>query len=388
MVLTTIEWLIIVAVVVVVILFVIKRPTRVVSFAESPLYKWNRVDLSGIVVAGDGSPYYLLTKRGKSKNVVVYFSGGGISWDRNTASKPFGLRTLLHNRELGYYFANIPFYKTDLLGGMLDNHREDNPFYDWTIVYIPYATGDFHIGNNKVKYKGKGKIHFTAHYSGRPNTLKGLDWLFDHITEPDKLFIAGASAGGFGSAFWAPHIAEHYPNAQIYHYADGSYLSSHQWHHIIDEVWQSQFEQHFGYPIEEDIIAAAFRYNAQKLPANTILLQSNTLYDKVLPSYEAVLNQQTIGLVSGDDVMTQSWSQGMLDSAGQLDQELDNYYYFVTDYGVGTKKRSTPHTLSPSRVFYTAEESGVRLSRWLGDIINKDKLYSVGKEFVESPMGK
>jgi len=24
----------------------------------------------------------------------------------------------------------------------------------------------------------------------------------------------------------------------------------------------------------------------------------------------------------------------------------------------------------------------------LGDIINKDKLYSVGKEFVESPMGK
>ncbi|WPP40607.1 pectin acetylesterase-family hydrolase [Paenibacillus hunanensis] len=387
MIVSSIEWVMLALIVIAVIVFIIKRPSLIEHFDQSPLYKWNRISLSGKAVSGDGSDYYLLTRRGRSNNLVVYFSGGGISWNRHTATKPFGLRTLLQNRELGYYFANIPFYKPDLLGGMLDNQRRDNPFRDWNIVYIPYATGDFHIGNNKVKYKDRGKLTFTAHYSGRDNTLRGLEWMFQHLPEPDKLFIAGASAGGFGSAFWAPHIAEHYPNAQVYHYADGSYLSSHRWPHIIDEVWKADFQRTFGYEIEHDLIGAAFRANAKRLPVNAILLQSNTVYDKVLPSYEAVLNERTKGLVSDDLEITNDWSLGMLDSARRLRQELDNYHFFITDYGVGgrKKRRGTPHTLSPYKVFYSAQESGVKLSRWLDDIVNRGKRYSVGKEFVEFP---
>jgi len=387
MIVSSVEWLMLALVLIAIIVFIIKRPSRVVNFADSPLYKWSRVDLSGRAVSGDGSSYYLLTKRGRSNNLMVYFSGGGISWNRNTATKPFGLRTLLHNHELGYYFANIPFYKPDLLGGILDNQRKDNPFRDWNIIYVPYATGDFHIGDHQVKYKDRGKLTFTAHYSGRANTLKGLDWMFKHVPAPDKLLIAGASAGGFGSAFWAPYIAEHYPQAQLYHYADGAYLSSHQWPHIIDEVWKADFLKRYGYEIEDDIIGAAFRANHRLLPEGTVLLQSNTVYDKVLPSYEAVLNGRTEGLVSDDLEITNEWSLGMLNSAHRLQQELPDYYFFITDYGVGSgkKRRGTPHTLSPYKVFYSAQESGVKLSRWLGDIVNEDKRYSVGKEFVEFP---
>lgn len=387
MIISTIEWLILALLVLAIIIFVIKRPSRVERFDQSPLYKWSRINLSGQAMSGDGSDYYLLTRRGRSNNLVVYFSGGGISWNRHTATKPFGLRTLLQNRELGYYFANIPFYKPDLLRGMLENQRKDNPFYDWNIVYIPYATGDFHIGDNEVKYRGRGKLPFTAHYSGRANTLRGLDWMFEHLPKPDKLFIAGASAGGFGSAFWAPHIANHYPQAKVYHYADGAYLHSQQWPDIIEKVWKAEFSRRFGYGIEPDLIGAAFRANAKLLPPNTVMLQSNTVYDKVLPSYEAVLNGRTKGLVSDDLEITNDWSLGMLSSARQLQKELPDYHFFITDYGVGNRKkrRGTPHTLSPYKVFYTAQESGVKLSRWLDDIVNKDKKYSVGKEFVEFP---
>ncbi|MFD1908324.1 hypothetical protein ACFSQ7_36515 [Paenibacillus rhizoplanae] len=84
------------------------------------------------------------------------------------------------------------------------------------MVYLPYSTGDFHIGNRTATYPREDSSTFTMRYNGRNNVRSSLDWIYANVAKPDKLLIAGESAGGFGSAFWAPEISNHYKDSEIF----------------------------------------------------------------------------------------------------------------------------------------------------------------------------
>jgi hypothetical protein len=63
--------------------------------------------------------------------------------------------------------------------GIFDQTREDNPFKDWGFVYIPYCTGDLHMGANDATYgnvpiKHRGFVNFQA----------VLKYLEDNIDRP------------------------------------------------------------------------------------------------------------------------------------------------------------------------------------------------------------
>ena len=50
-------------------------------------------------------------------------------------------------------------------GGLLDLERADNPFRDYSVVFIPVCTGDVHIGDNVhtyVRREGGGSRFATA----------------------------------------------------------------------------------------------------------------------------------------------------------------------------------------------------------------------------------
>lgn len=106
--------------------------------------------------------------------------------------------------DTGNYFQNIPFYMLTLLRGMMDTDNPANPFHGWNVVYLPYSTGDFHIGNRTVEYKKDDGSPFTMRYNGSNNVRSSLDWIYANVDKPGKLLIAGESAGGFGSAFGLP----------------------------------------------------------------------------------------------------------------------------------------------------------------------------------------
>ncbi len=363
--------------------FVLEKPAEPDEWATAERYAWNKIkfDPDAQVLSADGSDYYLLANKGAAdeNKLIIYFSGGGVAWDAATASQPISLGNVLKNGEIKYYFPNIPFFKVSMLGGLLKNNNPDNPFKGWNIVYIPYSTGDLHIGNAFKEYTdAKGKP-FTMRYNGQANTRAALEWIASRFAEPDKILVAGESAGGFGAAFWAPEIAKRYPNARIYQYSDSSYLNADRWPDIIDTEWKANFAATFGYEVHGDLISSVFAANRKLLPDNAILLQSNTLYDELLFDFEKDLN----GDGSDDDVYLQRWSARMLRSAGELTEALPGYYYYITDYGLNEKTGRTPHTLSPLKHFYNAEQDGVKLLKWLDDAVNKDEFYSVGRRFVE-----
>ncbi|WP_342480099.1 pectin acetylesterase-family hydrolase [Paenibacillus sp. FSL L8-0340] len=361
--------------------FVIKRPATTASeLAEVKPYKWNKVKLDGNVISSDGSEYFLWNKKGENNNWIIFFSGGGASWDAKSAEHPIKIMNFIKGGDTGNYFANIPFYMLSLLRGMMDTDNPDNPFNGWNVVYLPYSTGDFHIGKHNAEYKKEDGTPFTMRYNGSNNVRSGLDWIYANVDTPDKLLIAGESAGGFGSAFWAEEIASHYKDSEIYQYSDSSFLKSDKWPKVVDQEWHADFTKTFGYPAEADIIGAAFKANGYLLPPNAILLQSYSLFDEILIHFQNNINDYK---GPQDQKKINEWSQQMRASVRSLDAALPNYYYYLTDYGLDAEKGTTPHTFATRETFFQAEQDGVTLLKWLGDAVNHQKPYSVGSKFLE-----
>ncbi len=361
-----------------VFLFVIKRPSHSSDFNQTELGKWNRIDLGDNTISADGSEYYVFTKRGKQSaenNWMIYLSGGGMNWDETSTAEPITLKTMLKGEGLTY-FANIPFYKLTMMKGILEEDNESNPFANWNYLYIPYSTGDFHIGNNSVEYSKNGKT-YESYHNGRNNVLAALEWFQQNSGTPSNILICGESAGGFGAAFWTPYIAEIYTETRIFEYTDSSYIQTGRWKDIIDSHWNADFKGNYGFEPEADLITVTFAHNALTYPDITFL-QSNTLYDNLLINFQKRLNDNSLA----DSEYRDIWSAQMLASTKLLADKYSNYHFFITDYSLDSKLGTTVHTLSSSEDFYKANEDGINLCDWLYSAIESKDVKNVGSDFL------
>jgi pectinacetylesterase len=131
----------------------------------------------------------------KSSRVIVYLEGGGACWNEVTC---YTLKTA-SNFEGGYGPTNFEAETTsaDYLakpGGFFDRAAADNPFKDYSYVYVPYCTGDVHGGDNTVTYGDH-----TARHVGFKNMSAYLKRIVPTFPSADRVYLAGSSAGGFGA---------------------------------------------------------------------------------------------------------------------------------------------------------------------------------------------
>jgi len=344
-----------------------------VEFQALPLYTWARIDLSDQTQCSEGSDYRIYARRGESDNLMVHFVGGGAAWDAETSANPITIDDMGD----GFYFATIWDIVRVILDGIFNTSNPDNPFRDWNVVYIPYCTADFHIGEAHPDYITEGGRAFTLHHNGYQNATEALDWVFETFSSPDKLLISGESAGAFGSLFWTPVIAACYPDSEIYHLGDGSYLNTPQWPYIINDVWQADTVERFGFEATADLIGGVYRQYVETTAPNVTYLHINTLYDEVLTHFNAHLNG-----VTNDIAYRQAWSTEMRASMQAVDDTDLPYFYFLTDHNLNPETMTTPHTSISFGLFYEMEQDGVRLSDWLRRIIIDGERFSVGSGFM------
>ncbi|MFZ1828004.1 MAG: pectin acetylesterase-family hydrolase [Candidatus Competibacteraceae bacterium] len=165
---------------------------------------------SSVTVAGKNyptgcafqSPYrYFLQKITDSNNVLILLDGGGACWDTNTCGLnppveptffPFVTESVDHNGRL------VDPGPRSLETGVLADNPTDNPFQNYTKVFVPYCTGDLFWGNKDKSY---GPV--TIHHRGYGNLLAVLDSLWSEqnyaSAPPGKVVIAGTSAGAYGA---------------------------------------------------------------------------------------------------------------------------------------------------------------------------------------------
>jgi hypothetical protein len=160
----------------------------------APNEQWTWVDFPD-AVCGNGSATGIgvnLTTR--SRHVFIFMNGGGACWDATTC---YTLATAAHLDGYGQ-----PEFQSDLrsLSAAVLFSRTDmrNPFRDASWVFVPYCTGDVHMGDNikSILASGQRRIAF---FEGYRNMTVFLRRLVPTFATADRIWLTGSSAGGVGS---------------------------------------------------------------------------------------------------------------------------------------------------------------------------------------------
>lgn len=166
-------------------------------------YNWQKVELPG-TKCGNGSQYKFFVHRTASPNVLFFFEGGGACWDYESCSGQTGLLGAANPNgipddyitQFGARFVSPLVNGAD--PGLPLRARTDLVTKGWNVVFLPYCTGDVHIGNNVVTYNDPTgqQPPLNWHHAGYTNTLAAAEYIKAQIPSISKMLVSGFSAGG------------------------------------------------------------------------------------------------------------------------------------------------------------------------------------------------
>uniref|UniRef100_UPI0040473904 pectin acetylesterase-family hydrolase n=1 Tax=Algoriphagus sp. TaxID=1872435 RepID=UPI0040473904 len=141
-----------------------------------------------------GNQFSIFTRTGKSNNLMIFLQGGGFCSPQICAAVETGIPL-------------IPF-------GILNPIDPENPVSNFSLGYVPYCDGSMMSGDKEVDSDGDGKKD--RFFKGLLNLSASLDVIANSFPAPDKIVLAGNSAGGYAVHIALPLVRKLYPDARIY----------------------------------------------------------------------------------------------------------------------------------------------------------------------------
>ena len=141
-----------------------------------------------------GNQFSMFTRDGSSNNLMIFLQGGG-----------FCSPVICEAVEEGIPY--IPF-------GILNPNDAQNPVANYNVGYVPYCDGSMMSGDNEVDSDGDGVND--RFFKGLQNLSASLDVIVQNYPSPEKIVLAGNSAGGFAVHAALPLVRKLYPEARIY----------------------------------------------------------------------------------------------------------------------------------------------------------------------------
>ena len=319
-------------------------------------------------VTGEGKPTYGCVRLGTENKLMLSFCGGGGSFSEFTAARPNRMGT----KEKQVFYA-LEAEPADLLLRTGTNGRsKKNPFRDWTVVVLPYTTGDFHCGQNDFPYTDLNGKSAVLHHHGYQNYRLLLEKAKELVPNPDKLIITGFSAGAFGTALLSDDAIGAFPNCRDVTVICDSAMMHNDWQRIAREVWGAPEEicaRLTGTEIVTDSLIALHN----KRPDIKILYCCSTR-DCALTQYVGFLEENgnwTPTKETGD-----RFQRHLSDMADALTEAIPNVglFYF---YNPDTSHRDadlTTHCICASSGAFTVRESGISVAEWMEKGVNGEML--------------
>ena len=219
----------------------------------------------------EGDVSYCRYRYGEENSWVIYLAGGGMSVDAKSADQP---RTFYTTGTAWNGIWDTPFFSRD----------ETNPFRDWSYLLIPCDTADCYIGAGEFTSE-QGAV---LHHSGYENFGKFIDAFAWGRPGPDRILLAGSSAGGFGAAMLAQIVCERFPEAEVTVLVDCACLSA-DWHTIAEEVWSAPYW--IRMPMQtDDCVTDALVFLKETYGERVKILYLAVEGDRTLASYQNYLD--------------------------------------------------------------------------------------------------
>jgi hypothetical protein len=296
---------------------------------------WTPVSPGGDTLCARGAPYTFFTRAGNPDKLLIFFQGGGACWNAETCDPNSGLfDDVVLGDEINAYSTGI---FNPAAGG-------ENPFADYSAVFVPYCTGDWHTGSSAVTYGDQ-----TIHHNGYANVTAALDWAFANVPSPDQVVVSGCSAGSYASIFYTPTIARRYSRADIVQLGDaGVGRVPPGWGGF--DVWGTFAHLPRGVrrTAPELFIEAVYRGVARAYP-RVELAQYNSFNDNVQVRYFEIMG----GWLA-------DWVVGLENSIAVL-TGLANFHAYTAAGG--------EHCITTSDRFYSEAVDGVRFRDWLAALL-------------------
>ena len=292
----------------------------------------------------DGSPFELWERPADPTKVVLYFQGGGACFSAETCGPDSS--TFTRNLTLG---AAPDF------GGIFDETNPENPLAAHSIVYVPYCTGDVHLGDRVTEYSDT----VTIDHNGFPNARKGLDTVLQNYPDVKQLVVVGASAGSIPTPAFAGLAADVLTDTEIVTFGDSSaaYPDVPALNAGIGALW-GVLENVPDWPVNEGLTPEEWSFPGLYVQAGTqhpdiTFGRFDYAYDEVQAGFAALAG------IEADDLVT------FID---QTETDIEAAGVPVASYVAP----GSAHTIVMSDEFYDMEVEGVRLVDFLATLVAGD----------------
>jgi hypothetical protein len=288
----------------------------------------------------DGSPYELWERPADPTRVVLYLQGGGACFDELTCGPT--LSVFSRALELG----DAPDST-----GIFDPDVAENPFATHSIVYVPYCTGDVHLGANVAQY---GDV--TIEHNGFANASKGLETLVANYPDLEQLVVVGVSAGSVAAPAFAGLAADSFPDAQIVSFGDssGAYPDAPELNVEIGGTW-GVFDNVPDWPVNENLTPADW-----SIPGLTI--QSAAQHpDITFARFDFDADGVQAGFLALAGIPAADLAGNIEQTEAQIEAAGVDVASFVA--------RGEEHTIVRTPGFYELEVGGVRLVDFMAALV-------------------
>lgn len=315
-----------------------------------PAPLWENVAGGPGCMCSDGSAWSFFVREADPTKVVLYFQGGGACFNATTCALDGG--SYKPTAGLG----DDP----TTAGGVFDFTNPLNPFSDWSWVFVPYCTGDVHLGDNTQDY-GDGLV---IQHKGFVNGSYALDHMTERFPDAAEIFVTGSSAGGVPSPLFAGLASDRYPDARIVAMADGSgaYPDTPTVNAGTGALWGT-FKNVPDWEVNEGLTPADW-----SLPG--LFVQAG-LHD---PDIVMARHDHAFDAVQADFTSLAGLS------ADQVDVLIDDNAQAIEADGVEVFTYVAPgsdHTILGQTFFYTQEVEGVAFIDWITALANGDPVADV-----------
>jgi hypothetical protein len=289
-----------------------------------------------------GGEFSFWDHRGDPTKVVLFFEGGGACFSAETC-----------NPLSGTYASTVgPDDDPSNRHGIFDLTDARNPLADWSFVYVPYCTGDVHLGNATTEY-APGEV---IHHVGAVNAAAALAYLAETYPDATDVLVAGESAGAAPTPLYAGELSDLLPGARITVLADGSgsYPDIPGVNAVIGSVWGT-LDAVPDWPENADVTAETWSFPGLFVraghhdPAITFA-RHDYAYDATQAAFVGLAG------IATDDLLTLiDGNEQQIEGAGV---DLLSYISPGTD-----------HTVLGRDTFYTEDLGGVALRDWVADLV-------------------
>ena len=301
---------------------------------------WETVDAPSDCMCADGSAFHFYLREASPTKVLFYLEGGGACFSGDMC-KPGS----------GTYSETIsPISKLEDSPGIFDFANPENPFADYSVVYVPYCTGDVHAGNITKDY-GNGVV---TQHKGFVNASNALDTMIKRFPNTTQLVVAGSSAGSFPTPVFAGMAGDQLPNADLKVFADSSGAVPDAMGFVIGN-WGTletlpDWPEIEGLTVDQFTPAYTFIKAAEHNP-KIRFARHDFAFDSVLSSFARMA-----GLSPDDLVSVMRTNESKVEATGV---NVANWISPGAD-----------HTIAVGDEFYTEEMNGVRFVDWFTAFMN------------------